>query len=66
MFNSRRGRFRWRTRIRRHLPWALINRGVADKGATDCGNHEWYRATEQVEHCYHCSVGHRPAMASGQ
>jgi hypothetical protein len=38
----------------------LIDLGIADKGVTDCGAHEWYRATDEVEHCYHCSVGKRP------
>ena len=60
MFNSRRGRFRWRTRLRRNLPQVLIDLGIADKGARDCGAHEWYHANDEVEHCYHCSVGKRP------
>jgi hypothetical protein len=55
-----RGRFRWRTKIRGNLPWFLVNRGVADKGTTDCGDHEWYNADYVVEHCYHCHVGQRP------
>lgn len=60
MSSFRRGRFRWRTRLRQHLPQVLIDLGVASKGETDCGAHEWYRATDEAEHCYHCSVGHRP------
>jgi hypothetical protein len=55
-----RGRFRWRTRIRRHLPWFLVDRGLSGKGTTDCGDHEWYNADGTVERCYHCAVGQRP------
>jgi hypothetical protein len=54
-----RGRYRWRTRVRRHIPWFLLNRGVAKKGASDCGDHEWYKATDDEDHCYHCEVGVR-------
>jgi hypothetical protein len=60
MLGARRGRFRWRTRLRRNLPWCLVRRGVAGKGATDCGAHEWYKADDRVERCYHCAVGERP------
>jgi hypothetical protein len=38
----------------------LVDRGVAGKGTTDCGDHEWYNADGVVERCYHCTVGHRP------
>jgi hypothetical protein len=38
----------------------LVDRGVAGKGMTDCGDHEWYNADGVVEHCYHCEVGRRP------
>jgi len=55
-----RGRFRWRTKIRRSLPWFLVDRGIASKGTTDCGDHDWYNADGVVEHCYHCTVGLRP------
>jgi hypothetical protein len=54
------GRYRWRTALRRHLPWFLINRGVAAKGRNDCGAHEWYNADGTTDHCYHCAVGRRP------
>jgi hypothetical protein len=60
MISRGRGRFRWRTKIRRHLPWFLIRRGLAGKGTTDCGDHEWYKADGVIEHCYHCTVGERP------
>jgi len=60
MGNAWRGRYRWRTWLRRRLPWLLVDRGVAGKGTTDCGDHEWYNADGVVERCYHCTVGHRP------
>lgn len=60
MTASARGRFRWRTRLRRHLPWFLINLGVAGKGGTDCGRHESYNVDGVVQECYHCVVGRRP------
>ena len=49
--------FRWRTRLRRHLPWFLIDLGLADKG-DDCeahgGVHEWYNRDDVVSACHHC------------
>jgi hypothetical protein len=33
-------------------------------GNQDCGEHEWFRADEQTDRCWHCTVGvreHRPA-----
>jgi len=50
-------RYRWRTRIRRLLPFALMR--LAPKGARDCGDHEWYRSTDETYLCYHCVVGVR-------
>lgn len=51
--------FRWRTRLRRHLPWFLIDLGVASKG-DDCerhgGAHQWYNADDVSSRCYHCLV----------
>lgn len=51
--------FRWRTHLRRHLPWFLIDIGLADKG-DDCeahgGMHEWYAAEVAVSACYHCKI----------
>lgn len=59
-----RGRYRWRTWLRRRLPWVLIDRGVAGKGEGDCGRHEWYNSDGVVEHCYHCTAGQRPFDAA--
>jgi hypothetical protein len=51
--------FRWRTRLRRHLPWFLIDLGLADKG-DNCeahgGVHEWYNPDDVVSACYHCRI----------
>ena len=51
--------YRWRTALRRHLPWFLIDWGVAAKGA-DCerqgGSHEWYNRDGIHSGCYHCQV----------
>lgn len=51
--------YRWRTSIRRHLPWFLIDLGVARKGK-DCesagGRHEWYNQGNGQSACYHCLV----------
>jgi hypothetical protein len=55
-----RGRYRWRTSLRRRLPSFLVDRGIAGKGTTDCGDHDWYNADGLVEGCYHCTVGRRP------
>ena len=65
MTNAGPGRFRWRTRLRRRLPWFLVDRGVAGKGTADCGNHEWYNADGAVDHCYHCTAGRRPHPPAG-
>ena len=50
-------KYRLRTRIRKLLPFALI--GLMPKGKKDCGDHEWYRSTNDTYHCYHCAVGIR-------
>lgn len=55
-----RGRYRWRTAVRRRLPWFLVNLGVSPKGRRDCGAHEFYNADDVIERCYHCAVGERP------
>jgi hypothetical protein len=52
-------RYRWRTAIRRRLPWVLVNLNVAAKGRRDCGEHEWYKASEDEDLCYHCETGAR-------
>lgn len=54
---TRRRRYRGRTWLRAHTPYFMATR--IPKGAKDCGDHEWYRATDAVEHCYHCLVGRR-------
>ncbi len=45
--------------VRRHLPWFLIDLGIAAKGQ-DCeaggGEHDWYNADDQNSACYHCEV----------
>jgi hypothetical protein len=53
------GRYRWRTRLRPHLPWFVINLNVAAKGRRDCGNHAFYKSTDDLDRCYHCEVGQR-------
>ncbi len=44
---------------RQHLPWFLIDLGIADKG-TDCeavgGKHLWYNRGEGESGCYYCKV----------
>lgn len=55
-----RPKYRVQTRIRKHLPWFLIDRGWAHKGTSDCGQHVWYRHDDITERCYHCEVGERP------
>ena len=51
--------YRWRTALRRHLPWVLINLGLAGKGR-DCeahgGAHAWYNIDGATSGCYHCRV----------
>ena len=49
------GRYRWRTRLRGWLPYALAMR--VTKGRGDCGNHDWYRSEGELFRCYHCEVG---------
>jgi hypothetical protein len=54
-----RSPYRWRTALRRRLPWFLIDLGVAPKGR-DCekagGRHEWYNHDDVDSACYHCRV----------
>ena len=59
MGNSTKHPYRYRTRIRKHLPWFLIDLGFAAKGK-DCeeggGKHEWYNKDNSSSACYHCLV----------
>ncbi len=48
-------RYRWRTRLRRLAPQALIF--LFPKGRSDCGAHDFYRARGNVWRCYHCRPG---------
>ena len=51
--------YRWRTTVRRHLPWFLIDLGIAEKGQ-DCekarGTHAWYNLDGVNSGCYHCKI----------
>ena len=51
--------YRWRTWMRIHLPWLLINLRIANKGQ-DCekvgGWHHWYNKDNKNSACYHCKV----------
>jgi hypothetical protein len=51
--------YEWRRRLRVHLPWFLINLGVADKGE-DCeavgAHHLWYNYDDEYSGCYYCKV----------
>jgi hypothetical protein len=50
---------RWRTWLRGHTPNYRV--GFVIPKAQDCGDHEWYNADNQVEHCYHCQA-ERPRL----
>ena len=53
------GPYRLKTWLRSHIPWLLINLGIASKGR-DCeqagGSHEWYNMDDKLSACYHCEV----------
>ncbi len=51
-----RGKYRIRTWLRGRLPWSLAER--ISKGE-DCGAHEWYRQSTELDACYHCRVTRR-------
>jgi hypothetical protein len=51
------GKYRWRTRLRVALPRPFTR--LSPKGRGDCGNHDWYKATDEEDCCYHCEVGVR-------
>lgn len=50
-----RGKYRIRTAVRERSPNLVAAR--ISKGSRDCGNHEWYKASEQTWRCYHCEPG---------
>jgi|tagenome__1003787_1003787.scaffolds.fasta_scaffold16157885_2 hypothetical protein len=50
-------KYRLRTNIRTHLPFALM--GLVPKSKKDCGAHEWYKTADDLYLCYHCAVGVR-------
>ena len=50
-----KGKYRFRTWLRMHTPWVISER--IPKGRHDCGNHEWYPATDGVWKCVHCEFG---------
>lgn len=54
---SRWPRYRWRTWIRGHVPWALVS--LFPRGSKDCGEHEWFRVAADTDWCLHCEVGER-------
>ncbi len=53
------GKYRLRTAIRRRSPRFLMDRGVLGKGRRDCGDHDWYKESDEVDRCYHCDMGER-------
>ncbi len=53
------GPYRFRTCLRSHLPWFVLNTGIFDKGkdcAKSSGYHEWYNVDNNSSACYHCSI----------
>ncbi len=48
------GKYRWRTRLRTHLPFALL--WLSPPGRGDCGNHEWHNVDYVIDRCYHCQA----------
>jgi hypothetical protein len=55
----REGKYRWRTWLRAREPNWLYELWPIPKGRTDCGNHEFYYASDGVDRCYHCLPGMR-------
>lgn len=49
-------RARWRRWIRGRTPNFLYDRGLVVPKVVDCGDHEWYRSTDEMQACYHCDV----------
>lgn len=59
---THRRRYRLRTWLREHLPEPFAP--LFPPGSRDCGDHEWFRADDRTDRCWHCTVGereHRPA-----
>ena len=58
-FDTEHPYWKWRLRLRRHLPWFLLRLGLADKGK-DCGDvgalHLWYNHDGENSGCYYCKV----------
>jgi hypothetical protein len=54
---ARRRRYRFRTWARRYAPGPLPR--LFPPGSKDCGEHEWFRADEHTDLCWHCTVGER-------
>jgi hypothetical protein len=54
------GRFRRRTRARMFTPWWLLNLGLFERPADDCGSHEWFNHDDVTAQCRHCAVGQGP------
>jgi hypothetical protein len=56
---AKRHPYELRLRIREHLPWFLIDQGVARKGE-NCekvgAEHSWYNHGEDLSACYYCRV----------
>lgn len=51
------GRYRWRLLIRGNMPRALVR--FFPKGKKVCGNHVFYKDSEELDLCYFCRVGER-------
>lgn len=51
------GRYRTRTWLRENVP---VVGGLFSPGRKDCGDHDWFRADEHTDRCWHCVVGERP------
>ena len=51
---KRRHRYRWRTRLRRWLPFSPPVYLLVPKGKGSCGEHELYRQDLSTVACYHC------------
>ncbi len=52
-----RGKYRRRTWLRVHMPWSMMR--FFPKGRRDCGDHRFYKETDEVDLCYYCAVGER-------